>query len=90
MPDQLKKSSSKRHRPKVPLEQRKRTVKAYTTCRLRKRRCVLVTPDRCQNCNKTNSSCVFEAENATPASAPLRYEAWSICPLILISNLAEY
>ncbi|KAE8332759.1 fungal-specific transcription factor domain-containing protein [Aspergillus sergii] len=73
MPDQLKKCSSKRYRPKVPLEERKRTVKACTTCRLRKRRCVLVTPDRCQNCSKTNSSCVFEAEDATPASAPLSH-----------------
>ncbi|KAE8360466.1 fungal-specific transcription factor domain-containing protein [Aspergillus caelatus] len=72
MSDQLKRSSSKRFRPKVPLEQRKRIIKACTNCRLRKRRCVLVSPDRCQNCDKTNSSCVFESEevelNDLPAS----------------------
>ncbi|GIJ81661.1 hypothetical protein Asppvi_000160 [Aspergillus pseudoviridinutans] len=62
MSSQGPKATSKRFRPRVPLDQRKRTVKACTSCRLRKRRCVLVSPDRCQNCNKINSSCTFEEE----------------------------
>ncbi|KAF9888054.1 hypothetical protein FE257_009319 [Aspergillus nanangensis] len=68
MPENLKKASSKRFRPKVPLEHRKRIVKACTSCRLHKRRCVFVSPDRCRNCAKTNSNCVFESEQNTPST----------------------
>ncbi|KAL4888016.1 fungal-specific transcription factor domain-containing protein [Aspergillus ambiguus] len=69
MSSQYRKPSSKRFRPRVPLDQRKRIVKACTSCRTRKRRCVLVSPGRCQNCSKTNSSCIFETEENAPATS---------------------
>lgn len=69
MPDSPEKNISKRLRPKVPLDQRKRISKACTSCRLRKRRCVLASLDRCQNCKKIGSSCIFAAGDDIPATS---------------------
>lgn len=87
MPDQSKNSSSKRFRPKVPLDQRKRIDKACTSCRSRKRRCVLITPDNCQNCDKIGSSCVFEAGEDIPASSGTKSVSLMVSALAWNNNL---
>lgn len=62
MPGSLQQASSKRNRPKVPLDQRKRIVQACTQCRQRKRRCILGSPSRCWNCTKHRLNCTFETK----------------------------
>ncbi|CEJ59832.1 hypothetical protein PMG11_08435 [Penicillium brasilianum] len=67
MSESAQQRSFKRHRPKVPLDQRKRTVKACTSCRLRKRRCILGSSDRCRNCRNRNLTCIFEEDRDSPS-----------------------
>ncbi|KAI1835735.1 transcriptional regulator family: Fungal Specific TF [Penicillium roqueforti] len=70
MSESPRKISSKRDRPKVPLDQRKRIVKACTQCRLRKRRCTLQSPEGCWNCRKSSVTCIFETREDSPAESP--------------------
>lgn len=73
MPESLYKPSSKRFRPKVPLDRRKRTARACTSCRLRKRRCNPGPSDKCQICTRNNLSCVFESVHDDSGESEYRY-----------------
>lgn len=51
---------TKRYRPHVPLDQRKRTVQACLTCRNTKRKCVPGTGNKCACCARSGQNCVFQ------------------------------
>ena len=53
--------SSKRHRPHVPLEQRKRTVQACVQCRMSKKKCRPGSRNQCASCVRSRQACLFES-----------------------------
>lgn len=55
--------SKKRHRPHVPLEKRKRAVKACTRCRITKRQCRPGPQGQCMSCARSRQPCVYEDDD---------------------------
>ncbi|SCV27565.1 uncharacterized protein FFB14_01613 [Fusarium fujikuroi] len=53
-------SPSKRHRPRVPLDKRKRAVRACLSCRESKKKCVMISGYQCQECTRYGLRCTFE------------------------------
>lgn len=53
--------SSKRNRPHVPLENRKRTVQACIQCRTSKKKCQPGPRNQCASCARSRQACVFES-----------------------------
>ncbi|KAJ5261607.1 C6 transcription factor [Penicillium chrysogenum] len=51
---------SKRYRPHVPLDKRKRAVRACIACRVVKKKCILTAANQCQSCTRAGQVCVFE------------------------------
>ncbi|KAG5760066.1 hypothetical protein H9Q72_011819 [Fusarium xylarioides] len=60
MPPPPQPGPSKRHRPHVPLEKRKRAVRACLSCRGSKKKCVLTSVDQCEECTRYGLACTFE------------------------------
>ena len=52
--------SSKRHRPHVPLDQRKRAVQACVQCRISKKKCRPGLRDQCASCARSRQACIFD------------------------------
>ncbi|EWG53343.1 hypothetical protein FVEG_17094 [Fusarium verticillioides 7600] len=82
MPPPLQPGPSKRYRPRVPLEKRKRAVRACLSCRGSKKKCVLTSVDQCEECTRYGLACTFEPvlkdRGNQPCDGPPRRYSWSV------------
>ncbi|PQK12967.1 hypothetical protein BB8028_0003g15820 [Beauveria bassiana] len=58
---------SKRYRPHVPLDRRKRAAQACISCRDGKKKCVMTAANQCRTCTLAGRTCIFR-----PISEPQR------------------
>ncbi|KAH8689919.1 C6 transcription factor [Talaromyces proteolyticus] len=68
---------SKRYRPHVPLDKRKRAVRACISCRDGKKKCVLTSENQCRSCTRAGQACIFETKpkhrDDTRSQEPLKW-----------------